>query len=51
VHYVYLIESTATPGERHIGMTKDIRRRLQDHDTGKSSHTSRFRPFASPLRA
>jgi predicted GIY-YIG superfamily endonuclease len=45
MHYVYLIESTAKPGERYVGLTADLKRRLQDHDTGKSPHTAKFRPW------
>ncbi len=45
MYYVYLIESTATPGERYVGLTVDLKRRLQDHNAGKSAHTSKFRPL------
>ncbi len=45
MHYVYLIESRASPGQRYVGMTADLRRRLQDHDAGTSRHTSKLRPW------
>jgi putative endonuclease len=45
VHYVYLIESKASPGERYVGVTADLRRRVGDHNAGKSTHTSKFRPW------
>ena len=45
MHYVYLIESTAVPRERYVGVTADLKRRLLDHNTGKSGHTSKFRPW------
>jgi predicted GIY-YIG superfamily endonuclease len=45
VHYVYLLESTAVPGERYIGLTNDLRSRLSEHNAGKSSHTAKFRPW------
>ena len=43
--YVYLIESLSNDGPRYVGMTSDLRRRLEEHDAGKSSHTSKFRPW------
>lgn len=45
MHYVYLIESLAKPSERYVGVTADLKRRLHDHDAGKSNHTSKFRPW------
>ncbi|ESZ36599.1 excinuclease ABC subunit C [Mesorhizobium sp. L2C054A000] len=43
--YVYLLESTAAEGERYIGITTDLKRRLVEHNAGKSSHTSKFLPW------
>ncbi len=43
--YVYLIESTEHAGERYIGLTRDLKTRLSDHNAGKSVHTSKFRPW------
>lgn len=45
MHYVYLIESTAAPTHRYTGATRDLKRRLQEHNAGKSPHTSKFRPW------
>ena len=45
MHYVYLFESVAAPGRRYVGVTTDLKRRLQDHDAGKSPHTSKFTPW------
>ncbi|MBE0532623.1 MAG: GIY-YIG nuclease family protein [Rhodospirillales bacterium] len=45
MHFVYLIESCATTGERYVGVTADLKRRLQDHNIGKSLHTPKFRPW------
>jgi putative endonuclease len=45
MYYVYLIESLAAPGERYVGMTMDLRQRLREHNAGKSSHTSKFKPW------
>jgi len=45
VYYVYLIESLSAQGERYVGITADLKQRLQEHNAGKSSHTSKFRPW------
>ena len=45
LYYVYLIESLSVQGERYVGMTTDLKQRLQEHNAGKSSHTSKFRPW------
>jgi putative endonuclease len=45
VYYVYLIESLSAQEERHVGMTTDLKRRLREHDQGKSSHTTKFSPW------
>jgi predicted GIY-YIG superfamily endonuclease len=44
MHYVYLLESEAG-GQRYIGVTTDLKRRFVDHNSGKSSHTSKFCPW------
>lgn len=43
--YVYLIESIADGGQRYVGFTADLRQRLQEHDAGKSAHTSKYKPW------
>ena len=45
MYYVYLIESISTQGERYLGMTTDLKERLEAHNAGKSSHTSKFKPM------
>ena len=45
MHYVYLIESAGAPSHRYVGVTTDLKRRLRDHDAGKSPHTSKYRPW------
>ena len=45
MHYVYLLESIAFPGQRYIGETGDLRQRLTDHNAGKSKHTAKFKPW------
>jgi putative endonuclease len=45
MHYVYLLESEPEPDRRYVGLTIELRQRLQDHNAGKSSHTAKYRPW------
>jgi predicted GIY-YIG superfamily endonuclease len=45
MHYVYLIRSKTVPKERYVGRCLDLKRRLQQHNAGESTHTSKFRPW------
>jgi predicted GIY-YIG superfamily endonuclease len=44
LQYVYLIESLPE-AQRYAGLTTDLKRRIQDHNAGKSLHTSKYRPW------
>ena len=43
--YVYLLRSISHPGQRYVGLTRDLKQRIKDHNTGKSPHTSKFLPW------
>ena len=43
--YVYILESVQTPEHHYVGVTDDLRSRLQKHNAGDVSHTSKFRPW------
>jgi predicted GIY-YIG superfamily endonuclease len=45
MRYVYLLESETFDEQRYVGVTSDLKRRLADHNAGKSSHTSKFAPW------
>jgi putative endonuclease len=45
MHYVYLLQSLATPKQRYIGSTENLRQRLAEHNEGKSVHTAQYRPW------
>lgn len=45
MHYVYLVQSLADPSRRYVGMTGDLKTRLNEHNGGGSGHTSRHRPW------
>ena len=44
--FTYIIRSQSHPGQRYIGLTKDLSARLGQHNEGSSPHTSKFRPWA-----
>ena len=43
--YVYILRSIASPEQEYTGATTDLKRRLADHNAGKSAHTAKFRPW------
>jgi putative endonuclease len=45
MYYVYLLESVHTPQEHYLGHTDDLRRRLKEHNEGRSPHTAKHRPW------
>jgi len=42
---VYLLRSLGHPSERYVGRTDDLERRLAEHNSGKSPHTAKHRPW------
>ena len=45
VKYVYLIRSLSAPKQRYVGVTSNLRRRLEAHNAGESPHTSKHLPW------
>jgi putative endonuclease len=45
VWYVYIIRSQAFPRQEYTGATADLRRRMADHNSGKSTHTAKYIPW------
>lgn len=43
--YVYILRSLSVPTQRYIGLSNDLRKRLEYHNQGRSIHTSKFRPW------
>jgi len=43
--YVYVLKSKTVPERHYVGITKDVRARLKDHNDGKVTHTSKSRPW------
>ena len=50
MQYVYLLESNSEPARRYVGLSSALKRRLEEHNAGKSIHTARFRPWRLDLR-
>ncbi len=56
--YVYILKSE-THAQVYTGFTTDLSKRIEDHNSGKSRHTNKFKPwfivtytaFSSELRA
>ncbi len=44
--HVYIIESLSAPGRFYVGSTADVLRRLSEHNSGESSHSAKFKPWA-----
>lgn len=43
--YVYLLVSARGRSRRCVGVTTDLKRRLAEHNSGKSPHTAQFKPW------
>ena len=42
---VYLLRSVRWPQHRYVGCTGNLRRRLEEHQSGRSVHTNKYRPW------
>ncbi|MEO0440605.1 MAG: GIY-YIG nuclease family protein [Pseudomonadota bacterium] len=45
MHSVYIIQSIESPEQYYTGLTGDVDQRLIEHNSGKSKHTSKYRPW------
>jgi putative endonuclease len=45
MHYVYILESIATPDHFYIGYTTNLRERVRKHQADVSSHAAKHRPW------
>jgi putative endonuclease len=45
MYFAYILESLRKPGERYIGHTTDLKKRLQEHNAGKCKHTDSLKPW------
>lgn len=44
-HFVYVLQSLASPDRYYVGLTGDVNVRLAAHNAGRSRHTSTLRPW------
>ena len=44
-HYVYMLSDVATHTHHYVGMTEDLKARLEKHNSGQVPHTSKFAPW------
>ena len=45
MYYVYILRSQNSPDQTYVGSTGDLRKRLAEHNAGKSIHTNKFKPW------
>jgi len=45
VFYTYILRSRSCPEKIYSGSTQDLRTRLSEHNSGKSTYTSKFAPW------
>jgi len=43
--YVYILISISEPHHYYIGFTENLESRLKSHNSGKVSHTSKYKPW------
>lgn len=46
MHYVYLLKSDSNKTQTYIGVTQNPDKRLQEHNSGQSAHTSKYMPWS-----
>lgn len=43
--YVCIIRSVPFPKQEYTGATEDLRQRISEHNSGKSTHTAKYKPW------
>jgi len=43
--YVYILRSLSFPDQKYVGFTTDLDKRITWHNSGLSSHTSKYKPW------
>lgn len=43
--YAYILRSNIHPDRSYVGSTGDLRKRLSEHNSGKSIHPNKFKPW------
>ncbi len=45
MHYTYILQSLKDQSHFYTGFTSNLKRRLQEHNSGDSIHTNKFIPW------
>ncbi len=45
MYYVYLLKSLTFVDQIYIGFTQDLKKRLTNHNSGKTAHTDKYKPW------
>lgn len=45
MYYTHILSSLISPDHFYIGSTSDLKKRLSEHNSGKSVHTNKFIPW------
>ena len=45
MYYTYILRSKSIPYQTYTGFTSNLKNRLKDHNSGKSFHTSKYKPW------
>ena len=45
MYYVYRLKSIESPKQNYTGFTTDVSKRLDAHNNGQVSHTSKYKPW------
>lgn len=43
--YVYLLRSINFPNQTYVGITEDLKKRINKHNTGGSEYTAKYKPW------
>jgi predicted GIY-YIG superfamily endonuclease len=43
--YVYILQSITFPEKFYVGSTNDLKRRMAEHNQGKSTHSNKYAPW------
>jgi putative endonuclease len=43
--YVYILRSINFPKQEYTGATANLKQRVADHNSGKSPHTAKYKPW------
>ncbi len=45
MYYVYIIQSIHHQSQIYVGFTKNLKKRLSDHNSGTTVHTEKYKPW------